>query len=151
MTTKSDSIKAPQHKYRPEYCEMLIRHLAQGLSIQTFGGTIGVVRSTVYKWVDEMPEFKEAKLIGLQKAQEFFEKRLIAKVAGQKIQGIDSKTIDTSCLIFALKTRFHETYSEKQNIDITTGGLALDHSSLTPQQRVERIRQLEDLRKKREE
>lgn len=126
MKENSDTIKAPQHKYRHEYCEMLIQHLDKGLSIQTFGGTIGVARSTVYKWADEFKEFKEAMEIGKQKAQEFYEKRLVAKTAGQTIKGVDSKLVDTTCLIFALKTRFHETYGERQKIDHTTNGESMN-------------------------
>lgn len=119
MVRNSDTIKAPQCKYKPEYCEMLVNHLKQGLSVQTFGGTIGVVRSTIYEWINTIPEFKEAHELGLQLAQEWFEKRLMAKVSGANTPGINSKMIDTTALIFALKTRFHETYGEKSEIKNT--------------------------------
>jgi len=116
MTQNSDTTHlAKQCKYRPEYCQKLIDHLRTGLSMQTFGGTIGVTRSTVYKWIDEIPEFAEAHDIGLQLAQDFFEKRLVAKVSGQNIPNIDQKKIDTQALMFALKTRFHETYADKHD------------------------------------
>jgi predicted DNA-binding transcriptional regulator AlpA len=102
---------------------MIIKHLSGGLSLQTFGGVVGVARSTVYKWIDDIPEFKKAKDIGVQRAQDFFEKRLLAKVAGQDLshKGIDSKKIDTTALIFALKTRFHETYGEKKDVNVEVG------------------------------
>ena len=102
--------------YKPEYCQMLIDHMKKGLSYQTFGGTIGAGRSTIYDWEKVFPEFKEAKQIALMKAQEFFEQRLIIKISGQDVKGIAKKEIDTACLIFALKTRFHETYGEKQEV-----------------------------------
>ena len=110
---KSDTIKAPQCKYRPEYCQMLVNHMKQGLSVATFGAKVDVSRSTVYEWIDTIPEFKEAHEKAKQLAQEFFESRLSAKIAGVTIPGIDTKKIDTTALIFALKTRFHETYGDK--------------------------------------
>lgn len=113
---KSDTIKAPQCKYRPEYCQRLIDHLRQGLSVQTFGAKVDVSRSTIYEWISTIPEFKEAHEKGIQLAQEFFESRLSAKISGQHINGIDTKKIDTTALIFALKTRFHETYGDKSSI-----------------------------------
>jgi hypothetical protein len=122
MTINSDTIKAPQCKYRPEYCQTLLSHLKQGLSVQTFGAKVGVVRSTVYEWIETIPEFKEAHGIGIQLAQEFFESRLSAKIAGVNIPGIDTKKIDTTALIFALKTRFHETYGDKSEIT-NVGGI----------------------------
>jgi len=120
MDSKSDSTRVVErYKYKPEYCQKLIEHLRTGLSIQTFGGTVMVTRSTVYKWIDEIPEFKESYEIGLQLAQDFFEKRLVAKVSGQDIKGIDAKKIDSQALLFALKTRFHESYSEKSEVKNT--------------------------------
>lgn len=113
---KSDTIKAPQCKYRPEYCKMLVEHLRKGLSVSTFGAHVGVCRATIYEWISTIPEFKEAHEEGLQLAQEFFELRLSAKVSGQDIKGIDTRKIDTTALIFALKTRFHETYGEKVQV-----------------------------------
>ena len=124
---KSDTIKAPQCKYRPEYCEMLIDHLRKGLSISTFGAKVDVTRSTIYEWINTFPEFKVAHDKGLQLAQEFFESRLSAKISGQEIKGIDVKKIDTTALIFALKTRFHETYGDKTNL-IAPGGININLS-----------------------
>ena len=106
-------------KYKPEFCELLIKHLSKGSSFDTFGGLdeVSVARSTVYAWFEEYPEFKEAKHKAEQKAQAFFEDRLAVKISGQDVKGIESKKIDTTCLIFALKTRFHKTYGDRQKIE----------------------------------
>lgn len=112
--------------YRPEYCEMLIKHMEKGLSYQTFGGTINAARSTVYGWEEQHPEFREAKQVALMRAQAFFEEKLLAKVSGKKTEGINTKEIDTACLIFALKTRFYETYGEKQDINHTVNEIKID-------------------------
>lgn len=107
-------------KYKPEYCQDLIEHMSKGLSYTTWGADHNIATSTIYQWEKDIPEWKEAKEKAFKKAQEFFEKRLIAKVSGQEIKGFDSKKVDTTCLIFALKTRFHKDYSEKQQIEQKT-------------------------------
>lgn len=52
-------------KYKPEYCEMLIEHMSKGKPFQTFAAKIKVKRSTLYNWASEIPEFAEAKAMGL--------------------------------------------------------------------------------------
>jgi len=124
-STVSDTIKGKctkaaieaNTKYKPEYGDLLVKHLSKGLSFDTFGATVNVGRSTVYDWFDRYPEFKAAKVIAEQEGQSFFEKRLAIKISGQEVAGIESKKIDTTCLIFALKTRFHKTYGDRQKIE----------------------------------
>ena len=112
---------AAELKYKKEYCDMLVKHMSQGYSFSTFGAKVDVTRQTCYEWVDKYPEFKKAKSLGEQKAQDFIEKRLMAKLSGQDLSalGIDTKKIDTTALIFALKTRFHKDYGERQKIEQT--------------------------------
>jgi hypothetical protein len=112
------------YKFKPEFCKIATEHLRSGLSISCLGPSLasddhplGVSRATVYNWIEEHPEFREAVEAGQQLAQKFYEQRLTAKISGQKINGVNTKDIDTSCLIFALKTRFHKDYGEKQQID----------------------------------
>lgn len=99
--------------YKPEYCEMLIKHMGQGFSYETFGADIGCGRQTMYDWEKVHEDWAAAKKEAQERAQKFFEQRLILKISGQQIKGVNSRDIDTSCLIFALKTRFHKTYAEK--------------------------------------
>ena len=104
-------------QYKEEYCDLLVNHLSKGLSLQCFGGTVGVSRATVYDWIDRYPEFKAAKEEGVQKAMQFHEEILSAKLSGRDLKGFDPKKSDTTALIFALKTRFHEVYGDKQKIE----------------------------------
>ena len=116
MSTESEDIKRKYtRKYKVEYCDQLIKYLEQGKSYITFGGKIGVVTSTLYEWEKSFPEWKTAKDIGMQKAQEFFEDKLLAKLE----DSTSGKDIDTSCLIFALKTRFHSCYGDKKETEHT--------------------------------
>lgn len=107
-------------KYKSEFCQMLVDHMAQGLSYETFGAEVNCGKTTLYDWEGKYPEWVDAKEIAFLKAQIFFEKRLIAKSSGatKKQNGFDAKLIDAQCLMFALKTRFHKTYGERQKLDI---------------------------------
>lgn len=108
------------NKYKKEYCELLIKHMRKGFSYETFGATVGCGRTTLYDWERLHKDWKQAKAKAIEEAQKFFESRLLAKLSGQKLtEGFDIKMVDTACLIFALKTRFHKTYGENKDIDIS--------------------------------
>lgn len=51
-------------KYKPEYCEAVIEHMAQGDPLETFGATIDVSKMTLYNWIKKHPEFAESVEIG---------------------------------------------------------------------------------------
>ena len=106
-------------KYREEFCVKLIEHLSKGLSYSTFGATVNVTKQTLYDWEKKHFEWKRAKDIGMQKAQQFFETRLVAISSGQTVRGIDNKKVDTKALMFALKTRFREDYREEKDVNHT--------------------------------
>lgn len=93
--------------------------MSKGFSFGSFGAVIGRGRKTLYRWVDEFEDFAEAKEIAHEKAKYFFEKKLIAKISGDDSgdELFDSRKIDNACLIFALKTRFKDEYSEKVESD----------------------------------
>lgn len=112
-----------ESKYKPEYCEKLKEHMSKGRSIETFGVTVGVTRATVYNWCEKHEDFAKAKDEAMQLAQEFFESKLEIKLNEKDSR---SKNIDTTCLIFALKTRFHKTYGEKQQIEHNISSIQID-------------------------
>jgi len=120
--TKGPYKQGGETLYKPEYCAMLIRHLEQGFSFESFDGA-GVGRSTLYNWVEKYPEFKEAKEFGRSKGLKFFESLLRQKLTGKEneLMGIKAKDIDTTSVIFALKTRYHTVYGERQKIEHTSG------------------------------
>lgn len=104
--------------YRKEYGKVFIENMAKGLSKFACCGIIGIHEGVMYNWVKKHPEFDEAIKEGEKKSILYFEKVLSAKVSGQSVKGFDHKKSDTSCLIFALKTRFHNVYGEKREIDL---------------------------------
>lgn len=99
MAKKRSSPGQPT-KYKEEYCEMLVNHMAQGYSFESFGADINVSFRTLYNWADNYPQFLQAKELGLTKCRKFWEKLGIAGTAGQ-IPGFQSGT-----WMFNMKNRF---------------------------------------------
>ncbi len=46
--------------YKPEFCEMVIPMLKEGMSIEEIGYELDVGYTTVYEWMDRHPEFAQA-------------------------------------------------------------------------------------------
>lgn len=51
-------------KYKKEYCEGLVKHMAQGNPFDTYGCEIGVTDHTLYNWCKKHKEFLDAKKRG---------------------------------------------------------------------------------------
>lgn len=51
-------------KYKPEYCEMLIKHMSSGLPYETFAAEVDASREVLYDWEKAHPEFLHAKKKG---------------------------------------------------------------------------------------
>ncbi len=51
-------------KYDPKFPDMLITHMREGNSFETFGALAHVSKQTLYDWLDAHPEFDEAYSIG---------------------------------------------------------------------------------------
>ena len=60
-------------KYDEKYCEMLIEHMAEGYSFESFGGIIEVDETTLYEWVKNHEKFSLSKSIGTQKSMIWWE------------------------------------------------------------------------------
>jgi hypothetical protein len=61
--------------YKPEFCEMLIEHMRQGLSYESFAGLdeVDVCIKTLYNWERQFPEFLQAKERAKPKSQLWWE------------------------------------------------------------------------------
>lgn len=60
--------------YKAEYCELLIKHMGEGLSFESFAAEINTCRDTLYNWKKEYPDFFDAHKAGLDKNLAFWEK-----------------------------------------------------------------------------
>ena len=79
-------------KYKPEFCEMLVKHMSEGLTFGSFAAVAKVNRDTIFSWAKVYPEFAEAKSLGEAELQLFDEKLLrsiiVGKVVGGNITGL---------------------------------------------------------------
>jgi len=99
----------PTH-YKPEYCEALIEHMAEGKSFESFGADIDCHRQTLYDWCNKHADFAYAKKVGSEKSWKWWEKLVIDQATG-KIDG------NATMIIFALKNRFG--WHDKQEVQHT--------------------------------
>lgn len=59
--------------YRPDYDEMLIKHMSSGLSFESFAGLIGVCDETIRTWTKVNASFHDARRRGTQACRLFWE------------------------------------------------------------------------------
>lgn len=98
--------------YKTSYCKELIEHMKSGHTLASFAFKVNVARSTLYNWIKQYSEFREAYEIGYSAALYYHEILLNEGMKGtcSNIEG--SKGINSNLLTFALKTRFRDEYSE---------------------------------------
>ena len=89
-----------QSKYQKCYCDLLLSHMKQGLSFESFGGVVHVAKQTLYSWLKAHPEFKEAKEIGDSMSLFFWEKLGLAATLGQV------EHFNTGSWLFNVRNRF---------------------------------------------
>ena len=61
-------------KYKPEYCDGIIAHMAEGASATSYAAEIGVSRDTISEWTKVHPEFSVAFRIGKTKCAAWWER-----------------------------------------------------------------------------
>lgn len=100
-------------EYNPDYDDLLIKHLADGLSYRAFAGVLGVHHGTLYDWEAKYPSFKEAKEIGENMSLLFWEKMGMAGTVGK------IKNFNTASWIFNMKNRFR--WRDRHEVKTLTG------------------------------
>lgn len=115
-------------KYKPEFCQALIEHMKSGLSFETFAAIAKVHRDTLYQWVKEYPEFKEAKDEAFLQNQLFFEKLGIDGAKG-KVPGFN-----VTAWIFNMKNRHGWRDKQKDESDTVINNITNHVSQLTDEQ-----------------
>lgn len=61
-------------KYKEEYCQMLIDHMSEGYSFDSFAGIVEVNIDTLYEWAKVHAKFSDAKNIGTAKSMAWWER-----------------------------------------------------------------------------
>lgn len=95
--------------YAPGYCPMLIEHMREGYSFESFGGIVGKSKQTLYNWEKAFPEFLDAKKIGETASLLYWEKKGNDGMHNECIKDADGATITRSVnptmWIFNMKNR----------------------------------------------
>ena len=88
--------------YKPEFCDMLIKYMAQGFSLEAFCGSINATFSSVYRWLKhpDYGDFRQARKIGESKQREFWE-----QVGRSGLMG-EIKGFNTAVWVFNMKNRY---------------------------------------------
>lgn len=97
-------------KYRPEFPAQLVEHMKLGGSFESFGAVAHVIPWTLYSWLDQYPEWKEAKGLGEAYSLRFHEQIGLKAIVGG-IPGFQQATY-----IFMMKCRFRKFgYNDSSN------------------------------------
>jgi hypothetical protein len=89
-------------EYKPEYCQRIIDYMAKGHSLTAFAGSIDVDKATVYRWINQHPEFSEAADRAKAKQVCPWEEKLIRAEKGGEV----------AASIFALKNAAPDEWRE---------------------------------------
>ena len=57
--------------YKPAYCDQVSDFMAKGYTVSAYAGHISHSRKTVYKWIKQYEEFKEAVEVGKAKLEKY--------------------------------------------------------------------------------
>lgn len=111
-------------KFRPEFCEKLIDHMAKGLSFETFGAEIGTSRTQIYEWAkpenrDKYPGFADAKSFAQEECRKFWETVGGGIATGQLNKGNAAVWIYNMKCRFAKEWRDHKELPSNVNITLS--------------------------------
>lgn len=105
---KKNPIGRPS-KYSPEFCDAVVRHMAEGASLSSFAAEIDVARSTLNEWMSAHPEFSDAVKRAKAKCAAWWER------LGR--EGAMGGEVNPTLVIFGLKNMAADDWREKQEID----------------------------------
>jgi transposase len=92
-------------KYKPEFCEALEKHMAEGLSFETFAATIGVCEDTLHEWNRVHEDFSESKRRGLNSCKLYWEKLGRDKILSTSWKG-GSESLNAAVYRLNMANRF---------------------------------------------
>ena len=126
--------------YEERFCDLLIEHMAKGLSYESFAGFLGVSKQTIYDWEKVNAEFLDSKKIGVEKSRLFWEQQGIdglfdTKESTKEEDGswnTKERKLNGAVWIFNMKNRFKEEWRDKQEIETTPSTLTVTISGPTP-------------------
>lgn len=127
-------------KYDPKYCEMIVEHMKDGNSLNSFAVKIGVHKDTIYQWIKVFPEFSDSYKIAMQACQDWWERIAKQHLITHSSKEEGSTNFNNTIWIFNMKNRF----GWRDNFDLNvTGQLAHEHTHQTLEQKNENMKKLQ--------
>ena len=102
-------------KYKPEYCDIVIKHGKEGKSLEQIALQLDVSYRTLCNWREEFPEFFHA----LETAHRFSQAWWEDTAQNHIVESKDDKKINAGLWAKVMAARFPETYSERNKVELT--------------------------------
>lgn len=102
--------------YKPEYCQLLIDHMASGLSYISFAAVADCWEQTLYDWEAAHPEFMEAKKIGMVRNRLFWEKLGVTYITHTDSKFESTPKLNSTVYIFNMKNRFPKEWRDRTEV-----------------------------------
>lgn len=100
--------------YKPEYCDVVVDLGRQGKSVVQMACAIDVVRSTLYEWCKDHPEFSDAFTRAKQLSQDWWET--------QAQCGLTADKFNAQLWSRSMAARFPEDYQERKGVELSGPG-----------------------------
>lgn len=100
--------------YKPEFCELVVKLGREGKSVVQMACAIDVVRSTMYEWCKDHPEFSDALTRAKQLSQDWWET--------QAQCGLTADKFNAQLWSRSMAARFPEDYQEKKGVELSGPG-----------------------------
>lgn len=104
-------------KYKPEFDQMLIDHMASGLSYLSFAGEIGVCEDTLFEWEKHHASFSESKRLAFAKNRIWWEKIGNAHITHTEDRFGSTPKLNSTVFIFNMKNRFPKEWRDRQEVE----------------------------------
>ena len=122
-------------KYKPEYCEEVIRLGKEGKSIAQMAAFFDVDKASIFRWAEESDDFRTALARARVHSQNWWEDKAQ--------QNLASRDFNAQLWLKSVASRFRDDYTERTQTEITgkDGGAVkvetktIDSRALTPEQR----------------
>ena len=99
--------------YKPEFNKVAMDLFEVGASMAEIAAACGVVRATVYLWMDQHPEFMDTIRKGKELSQAWWEK--------QGRINLSEKDFSPTLWFMNVKNRFHQEWRDKHEHEIKAG------------------------------
>lgn len=123
--------------YKEEYCDLLVKHMAEGYSFESFGAITHTSKETLYTWTEKHEEFLDAKKEAEAKCRMFWENLGIKHVLNISEPKGTSYSLNSSVWIFNMRNRFGWRNETKEEIEDKAKAAAVAAKEVSLEQALE--------------